>query len=47
MATNIGEKAGITGAIVAAVASSLLPVVTVIFGVGAFGVASVFETLRP
>ena len=38
------------GGIVAAVAASLccvLPLVAVVFGLGAFGVASVFETLRP
>ena len=43
-------KVGSVGAIVAAVASSLcciLPVVAVVFGIGAFGIASVFETLRP
>jgi copper chaperone CopZ len=50
MATSSIGKAGSVGAIVAAVASSLcciLPVVAVIFGLGAFGIASVFETLRP
>jgi len=50
MATSSIGKAGSVGAIVAAVASSLcciLPVVAVVFGLGAFGIASVFETLRP
>ena len=38
------------GGIVVAIASSLccvLPLIAVIFGLGAFGVASAFETLRP
>ncbi|MBP9109232.1 MAG: cation transporter [Pyrinomonadaceae bacterium] len=50
MATNILDKVGSFGAVFAAVASSLcciLPVVAIVFGLGAFGVASVFETLRP
>lgn len=50
METNTLNKVGSAGAIFAAVASSLcciLPVVAVMFGLGAFGVASVFETLRP
>lgn len=45
-----GEKVFLGSAIVAAVASSLcciLPVVAVAFGLGAFSIASVFESLRP
>ena len=45
-----GEKIFLGSAIVAAVASSLcciLPVVAVVFGLGAFSIASVFESLRP
>lgn len=45
-----GEKIFLGSAIVAAVASSLcciLPVVAVAFGLGAFSIASVFESLRP
>ena len=44
------QKAFLGGTVIAAVASSLcciLPVVAIAFGLGAFGVASVFETLRP
>jgi mercuric ion transport protein len=50
MAIGKLERAGSLGAIVAAVVSSLcciLPVLAAIFGLGAFGIASVFETLRP
>lgn len=45
-----GEKVFLGGAFVGAVAASLcciLPVLAIAFGLGAFGVASVFETLRP
>lgn len=45
-----GEKIFLGSAIVAAAASSLcciLPVLAIAFGLGAFGIASVFETLRP
>ncbi|QQS34185.1 MAG: cation transporter [Acidobacteriota bacterium] len=45
-----GEKVFLGGAVVAAVAASLcciLPVVAIAFGLGAFGIASVFESLRP
>ncbi len=44
------ENVFIGGAVFAAIASSLccvLPLVAVLFGVGAFGAASAFETLRP
>lgn len=44
------ENILVGGGIVAAVVSSLccvLPLIAVIFGLGAFGFASVFETLRP
>ena len=50
MAANSLEKAGMASAVVAALASSLcciLPVLAVVFGLSAFGLASVFETLRP
>jgi copper chaperone CopZ len=44
------ENVFIGGAVFAAIASSLccvLPLVAVVFGLGAFGAASAFETLRP
>jgi copper chaperone CopZ len=44
------EKVFLGSAFVAAIAASLcciLPVLAVAFGLGAFGIASVFETLRP
>ncbi len=44
------ENVFIGGAVFAAIASSLccvLPLVAVLFGVGAFGAASAFDTLRP
>lgn len=44
------ENVFIGGAIFAAIASSLccvLPLIAVVFGLGAFGAASAFETLRP
>jgi len=44
------ENVFMGGGIVVAIASSLccvLPLIAVIFGLGAFGVASAFETLRP
>ncbi len=44
------ENVFLGGAVLAAVASSLccvLPLVAVLFGLGAFGAASAFETLRP
>lgn len=44
------ENVFIGGAVFAAIASSLccvLPLIAVVFGLGAFGAASVFETLRP
>jgi len=44
------ENVFIGGAVFAAIASSLccvLPLVAVVFGLGAFGVASAFDTLRP
>jgi copper chaperone CopZ len=44
------ENVFVGGAVFAAIASSLccvLPLVAVIFGVGAFGAASAFETFRP
>ncbi len=44
------EKVFLGGAVFAAIASSLccvLPVLAIVFGVGAFGVASVFESFRP
>lgn len=44
------ERVFAGGAIIAALASSLcciLPVVAIAFGLGAFGIASVFESLRP
>lgn len=55
MKTNVmnkesGERAFLGGAVVAAVAASLcciLPVVAIALGLGAFGIASVFESLRP
>ena len=45
-----GEKMFLGGAIVAAIAASLcciLPVLAVAFGLGAFGMATIFESLRP
>lgn len=45
-----GEKIFLGGALVAAAASSLcciLPVAAAVLGLGAFGIASVFESLRP
>ncbi len=45
-----GEKVFMGGAVVAAVAASLcciLPVVAIAFGLGAFGIASIFESFRP
>ncbi len=45
-----GEKMFLGGTIVAAIAASLcciLPVLAVAFGLGAFGMASIFESLRP
>ncbi len=50
MNKEAGEKVFLGGAVVAAVAASLcciLPVVAIAFGLGAFGIASVFESLRP
>lgn len=44
------ENVFIGGAVFAAIASSLcciLPLIAVVFGLGAFGAASAFETLRP
>ncbi len=44
------ENVFIGGAVLAAIASSLccvLPLVAVVFGLGAFGAAAAFETLRP
>lgn len=44
------ENVFVGGAVFAAVASSLccvLPLVAIVFGLGAFGAASAFETLRP
>lgn len=44
------ENVFVGGAVFAAIASSLccvLPLVAVVFGLGAFGAASVFDTLRP
>lgn len=44
------ENVFLGGAVFAAIASSLccvLPVMAVVFGLGAFGAASIFETLRP
>ncbi|MEO7659079.1 MAG: mercuric transporter MerT family protein, partial [Pyrinomonadaceae bacterium] len=44
------ENMFVGGGIVAAVAASLcciLPLIAVVFGLGAFGIASAFETLRP
>lgn len=38
------------GAVIAAIVSSLcciLPVIAVVFGLGAFGIASTFESMRP
>lgn len=45
-----GERAFLGGAVVVAVASSLcciLPLLAIAFGLGAFSIASVFESLRP
>lgn len=45
-----GEKVFMGGAVLAAVAASLcciLPVVAIVFGLGAFGAAAIFESLRP
>ncbi len=45
-----GERVILGGAVVAALAASLcciLPVIAVVFGLGAFGIAAVFESLRP
>jgi mercuric ion transport protein len=50
MKNETGEKVLFGGAIVGAVAASLcciLPVIAIAFGLGAFGIASVFESLRP
>jgi mercuric ion transport protein len=44
------ENVFIGGAVFAAIASSLccvLPLIAVVFGLGAFGAASAFDTLRP
>lgn len=45
-----GERVILGGAVVAALAASLcciLPVIAIAFGLGAFGVASIFESIRP
>lgn len=50
MNNESGEKVFLGGAVLAAVAASLcciLPVLAIAFGLGAFGVATVFESLRP
>lgn len=47
---EVSKNVFLGSAIVASVASSLcciLPVIAIAFGLGAFGIASVFETLRP
>lgn len=50
MKNETGEKVFLGSAIVAAVAASLcciLPVIAIAFGLGAFGLATTFESLRP
>lgn len=50
MKKESGEKMFLGSAFVAAIAASLcciLPVLAIALGLGAFGIASVFETLRP
>lgn len=50
MKNETGEKVFLGSAIVAAVAASLcciLPVIALAFGLGAFGLATTFESLRP